>query len=135
MLLYPQIIKFEICQPLLYPLVYNGTFQIQNIWNKISESFKKQNLNLLDAGKYFYSIYIGLGIGSDDKKNLPAIQETQVWSLGQEDSPGEGNGNPLQYSWSGEFHGLRSLVCFSPWGHKESNTTELLTLSLHFQVL
>ena len=32
-------------------------------------------------------------------KNLPAMletQETQVQSLGQEDSPGEGNGNPLQ---------------------------------------
>ena len=26
------------------------------------------------------------------------LQETQVRSLGEEDSPGEGNGNPLQYS-------------------------------------
>ena len=26
------------------------------------------------------------------------MQETQVWSLGQEDPPGGGNGNPLQYS-------------------------------------
>ena len=31
-------------------------------------------------------------------KTLPAVQETRVWSLGQEDPPGEGNGNPLQYS-------------------------------------
>ena len=31
-------------------------------------------------------------------KRLPAMQETWVRSLGQEDSPGEGNGNPLQYS-------------------------------------
>ena len=31
-------------------------------------------------------------------KNLPAMWETWVRSLGQEDSPGEGNGNPLQYS-------------------------------------
>ena len=31
-------------------------------------------------------------------KNLPAMQETCVQSLGQEDSPGEGNDNPLQYS-------------------------------------
>ena len=29
-------------------------------------------------------------------KNLPAVQETRVRSLGWEDSPGEGNGNPLQ---------------------------------------
>ena len=26
------------------------------------------------------------------------MQETQVWSLSREDPPGEGNGNPLQYS-------------------------------------
>ena len=31
-------------------------------------------------------------------KNLPAVQETQVQSLGWEDPLGEGNGNPLQYS-------------------------------------
>ena len=31
-------------------------------------------------------------------KNLPALQETWVRSLGWEDSSGEGNGSPLQYS-------------------------------------
>ena len=31
-------------------------------------------------------------------KNLPAMQDTWVQFLGQEESPGEGNGNPLQYS-------------------------------------
>ena len=31
-------------------------------------------------------------------KRLPAMQETRVRSLGWEDSLGEGNGNPLQYS-------------------------------------
>ena len=31
-------------------------------------------------------------------KNLPAMQETWLQFLGQEDSPGEGNGNPLQNS-------------------------------------
>ena len=31
-------------------------------------------------------------------KNLPAMQETCVQSLRQEDSPEEGNGNSLQYS-------------------------------------
>ena len=30
--------------------------------------------------------------------SLPAVQETQVQFLGQEDSSREGNGNPLQYS-------------------------------------
>ena len=32
-------------------------------------------------------------------------------------SPGEGNGNPLQSL------GQRSLVGYSPWGHKELDTT------------
>ena len=31
-------------------------------------------------------------------KNLPAVQKTWVQFLGQADPPGEGNGNPLQYS-------------------------------------
>ena len=31
-------------------------------------------------------------------KRLPAMQESRVPSLGREDSPGEGNSNPLQYS-------------------------------------
>ena len=31
-------------------------------------------------------------------KRLPAMRETWVQSLGWEDFPGEGNGNPLQYS-------------------------------------
>ena len=31
-------------------------------------------------------------------KNLPAMQETQVQSLGQKDPVEKGNGNPLQYS-------------------------------------
>ena len=46
-------------------------------------------------------------------KNPPAKQETWVRSLGQEDSPGEGNFNPLQYScweipWTEEPGGLQS---------------------------
>ena len=34
-------------------------------------------------------------------KNLPALQETWVRSLGGDDYPREGNGNPLQYSCQG----------------------------------
>ena len=46
-------------------------------------------------------------------KNLPAMQETWVQYLGRED-PGEGNGNPLQYScleipWMEEPDGLQSM--------------------------
>ena len=41
--------------------------------------------------------------------------------------PGVGNGNPFQYSCLENPHGQRSLVGCSPWGHKESDTTEQLS--------
>ena len=40
-------------------------------------------------------------------------------------SPGVGNGNPPQYSCLENPHGERSLVGYSPWGCKESDTTEV----------
>ena len=33
-------------------------------------------------------------------------------------SPGEGHGKPLQYSCLDHLHGQRSLVDYSPWGHR-----------------
>ena len=59
-------------------------------------------------------------------KHLPAMQETQVWSLGQED-PLEKERAIHSSILPGESHGQRSLVGYSPWGHKESDTTERLT--------
>ena len=43
-----------------------------------------------------------------------------VWSMGQKDSPGIGNGNPLQYS--GKSHGQKRLEC--PWGHRVRHNLE-----------
>ena len=52
-------------------------------------------------------------------KNLPAMQDTRVWSLGWGRSPREGSGNPLQYSclgnsrdrgaWWATVHGVRGV--------------------------
>ena len=44
-------------------------------------------------------------------------------------SPGEGNGNPLQYSCLENPYGQRSLADYSSWGRKELNRTETLSLS------
>ena len=44
--------------------------------------------------------------------------------------PEEGNGNLPQCSLLRESHGQRSLVGCSPWGHRELDSTERLTLSL-----
>ena len=55
--------------------------------------------------------------------------EDPVLIPGLERSPGVGNGYPLQYSCLENPRKMNLAVC-SSWGHKESDTTERLTLSL-----
>ena len=62
--------------------------------------------------------------------SMPAMWDTQVRSLGWEDFPGEWNGNPFQYSCL-ENSMDRNQASYSWWGHKESDTTELLTHTQH----
>ena len=59
-------------------------------------------------------------------KNLPAMQETWVPSLGWED-PLEKEMATHPVFLPGELYGQRSLVGYSPWGHKESHMTDRLT--------
>ena len=55
-------------------------------------------------------------------KSPPAMQETLVRSLGQEDPLEKGKATNSSI-WPGEFHGL-----YSPWGRKQSDTIEQLSL-------
>ena len=48
-------------------------------------------------------------------KNLPAIQETRVQTLDQEESPEEGNGNPLQSSRLGNAMDRRAWQAIAHW--------------------
>ena len=60
-------------------------------------------------------------------KHLPTVQETRVQSLGWEDLLEKGMATHSSIlAW--KSHGWRSLVGYSPWGHKESDVTE----QLHF---
>ena len=59
-------------------------------------------------------------------KNPPAMRETWVQSLGWEGPLEKGNVPTLVF-WPGEFH-----VLYSPWGHKESDMTE--QISLHYRI-
>ena len=53
--------------------------------------------------------------------------------LGLRTSPGEGNGNPLQYPClENSMDGGRSLAGYSPWGRKKSDMTERLHFHLKF---
>ena len=50
---------------------------------------------------------------------------------GLERSPGGGHGNPLQCSCLENPHEQRSPMGYSPWGCKESDTTEQLSTAQH----
>ena len=52
-------------------------------------------------------------------ESLPAIH---VRYLGREDSPGEGNGNPLQCSCLENL--MDREASYNPWDHKELDMTE-----------
>ena len=56
-------------------------------------------------------------------KNLPVMQETWVQFLDWEDPLEEGMATHFSIlAW--RLHGQRSLAGYSPWGQKESGTTE-----------
>ena len=59
-------------------------------------------------------------------RNLPAVQETRVWSLSREGSPRMRNGNPLLYSCLGNPMDRGTLVGYSPWGSQELDMTQQL---------
>ena len=63
-------------------------------------------------------------------KNLPAMQETRVGKI-----PWRREWLPTPVFLPEESHGQRSLVGCSPWGCKESDVTERLTLSGFFLLL
>ena len=66
---------------------------------------------------------MGFPGGTDGKESACNVRD--LGSIpGLERSPGEGNGNPLQYSCRENPHGQRSLMGYSPWGQKESDMTE-----------
>ena len=59
------------------------------------------------------------------------MEETWVWSqVGK--IPWRREWLPTSVFLHGEYHGQRYLIGYSAWGHKESDTTEQLTLSLFF---
>ena len=54
-------------------------------------------------------------------KNLPSNAGDAGSIPGSGRFPGGGHGNPRQVLLPRESHGQRSLVCYAPWGCKESD--------------
>ena len=72
--------------------------------------------------------------GSDGKESTCNVGDLGLISgLGR--SAGRGRGNPLQCSCLENPSGQMSLAGYSPWSHKELETTELLSTAQHTQGL
>ena len=81
---------------------------------------------IFDVKQFFFKYYRKKGLpqwlsGKESACNVGVAGDTALIP-GWERSPGVGNGNPLQYSCLEDVQ--RSLAGYSPWGCKESDTTE-----------
>ena len=82
----------------------------------------------------YYHYYWGFPGGSDGKESTcNAADLASIPGLGR--SPGGGHGNPLQCSCLENRHGQRNLADNSPWGRKESDMIEWLSIAQHTRSL
>ena len=88
-----------------------------------------QSTGLQRVGRDWSNLACTVSLMIQNVKNLPAMLETQVLPWASK--------IPWRREWIStpvflprDFHGQSSLVGYSPWGHKELDTTEWLTLSL-----
>ena len=89
-------------------------------YQKASNNIITQELFLMAIDTNYYLVGFP---GGSVVKNQPAKQETQVWFLGWEDAPGEGNGNTLQYSCLGNPMNRRAWRVTVHGVAKESDMT------------
>ena len=76
---------------------------------------------------YFKTTIIDFPGGSEVKNSPANKKEAGDFSFipGSGRSPGGGNGNPLQYSCLENFMDRGAWRAIVPWGHKESDRTEI----------
>ena len=87
---------------------------------------EREKLSIPDRGTMIWLTFDFLGVQT--VKNLPAMQETRVQSLGREDPLEEGVATHFSIL-ARRTHGQKGLVGYSPWGHREWDTAERLTTS------
>ena len=70
-------------------------------------------------------VFLGFPCGSAGKESTYNVEDLGLIPRSGR-SPGEGNGNPVQYSCLGNPMDGRTWRGYGPWGCKESDTTERL---------
>jgi len=73
--------------------------------------------------RYTHIINIRASLVAQMVKNLPAMQETWIQSLGWEDPLEKGMATHSQYSCLENSMDRGAWAGYSPWGHKESDST------------
>ena len=115
--------------------VYSGLISFRTDWFDLlalQETLKSllQHCNLkasIIQCSAFFMVHLShpLGfLGGLDGKESACIAGDLGLIPGLGRFPGRGHGNPFQYSCLENPHEQRSLAGYSPWGHKQSNTTE-----------
>ena len=101
---------------------------ISQYWVKLFISSASTEFDLMKPIRYhyYYRKKGGFPGGSDGKESAYNVGDLGS-ILGLARSPGGGHGNPFLYSSLKNPQGQRSLVGYSPWGHKELDTTEWLS--------
>ena len=96
-----------------YLAIFNLTTTVKLIWEAGTIIWRRHRLPT--------PVFLGFPCGSAGKEFACSAGDLGlIPGLGR--SPGEGKGYPTSVFWAGELHGL-----YSPWGHKESDTTERLS--------
>ena len=107
-------------------------------FNPVDFEFLIVSLRLLSTYTIYNNIYkaiymIGFPGGSDGKESACNVGELGlIHGLGR--SHRGVHGNPLQYFCLENPHGQRCLAGYHPWGRKESDTTERLSIYIYIYI-
>ena len=100
-----------------------GTLPNRHLQSQSQFEFLLENIQiLLEKNWFFIWVYTLQILGGSDSKESPCNVGNLGWIPGLGRSPGEGNGNPLQYSCLENPHGQMSLAGYSPRGCKSQTT-------------
>ena len=93
---------------------------------KNEEKERKQDGGKAGHGVHFFpQVYKNTSSNVEDLGSIPGLERPSGWENSQKREQ-----LPTAVFWPGEFHEHRRLVGYSPWGRKELDKTEQLSLSL-----
>ena len=123
---FSSLIHVRILQAQTRPLIWEINLLAPWSWTSQLPELWEIHCCLIHPG---YNISLQGFPGDSDSKNLPAIWKTQVRFQGPEDPLKKGTAiHSSNLAW--RIPWTEELGGHSPWGRKESNMTEQLTLSL-----